>query len=409
MRALAVCLALILASSADADTFRRRRKNVVVSTLAFSAAMTGNCEGTNITGVKGTAISVNRATSAYCTKTDGTLTSIATNLPRVNGNGLLIEPSATNLALRSQELGTTWTAAEVTVTANAQTAPDGTATAETLTESANTAEHQIYQAITVTNGATYTSSIIAKAGTRTYIRLADASASHTAIFNLSTCAVQAVAGTGTAAAVESLVSSWCRVSMTFAAGTADNFHIVNMCDSSSSCASYAGNGTGTVHLWGGQLEAGTYASSYIVTTSASATRSRDNVTVVTPAAINDVEGCMSFSFKRLDTTGFFRILDSSPFATYGNADATQFIFQDTGGAHPTANVSTVVGTNTSGRISWGPGNTETITIGSTSNSSTKNTPIFSSPIYLGSDDGAAQWLKGYLSNLKMGTSSDGCR
>jgi hypothetical protein len=65
--------------------------------------------------------------------------------------GILLEPAATNLALRSQEFDNpAWTTQASSVTANAAVAPDGTTTADSLVEDTSGTTHTIRQNITIT-------------------------------------------------------------------------------------------------------------------------------------------------------------------------------------------------------------------------------------------------------------------
>jgi hypothetical protein len=75
-------------------------------------------------------------------------------------------------------------------------------------------------------------------------------------------------------------------------------------------ASYTGDGTSGIYIWGAQLEAGAFPTSYIPTTSAAATRAADSA-VVTPISsfYNQSEGTL-FGEARLarQASGFTPIL-----------------------------------------------------------------------------------------------------
>ena len=194
------------------------------------------------------------------------------NIPRLDySNGtcpsILVEPQRTNLLTYSSSFDNAdWTAQTTIVSANATTAPDGTTTADTLTPSGSSAyDNRVYQTHTVTNGAVYTLSVWAKS-----------SASNAKL----TLGLQNHGGQ-----VFSITDQWKRYSVAVTAlNTGGNFNI------------YAGdvtpttgvvNSSNVVTIWGAQLEAGSYATSYIPTTSASVTRNAD---VISKTGISSLIG-----------------------------------------------------------------------------------------------------------------------
>jgi hypothetical protein len=173
------------------------------------------------------------------------------NVPRLtyqNGGGgcpsLLLEKQSTNLILWSEQFDNTsaWTTAGSTVTANNTTSPDGTQNADLLTFNV-TAYPSIYQAVTTTNGATYTASIYAKKGNQNFLGLeirGSSSATDT-VFNLNTGVI--VSGTGT---IESVGNGWYRCSITKAANSTSTLLIIGRGDTAVS--------GDTLYLWGAQFE-----------------------------------------------------------------------------------------------------------------------------------------------------------
>ena len=100
-------------------------------------------------GAKPSDLTVVRASVAYGTNADGSLTSFGVNVPRITALGLLIEAARTNSALHSQTLhNASWTKTSLTVTADTAVAPDGTSTADTLT--ATGANGTLKQGVTTT-------------------------------------------------------------------------------------------------------------------------------------------------------------------------------------------------------------------------------------------------------------------
>ena len=217
-------------------------------------------------------MSVTRATTATRVNSQGLVEIVANNIPRLDySNGtcpsLLVEPQRTNLATYSSSFdNAVWTAQTISVTANATTAPDGTLTADTITPSGSVAfDNRVYETQSVTSGAVYTLSVWAKS-----------SASNAKL----TLALWNHGGQ-----VFNITDQWERYSIAVTAlSTEGNFNI------------YAGdvtpttgavNSSNVVTIWGAQLELGSYATSYIPTTSASVTRNAD---VISKTGISSLIG-----------------------------------------------------------------------------------------------------------------------
>ena len=156
-----------------------------------------------------------------------------------------------------------WTKAQTTVTANATTAPDGTTTADKLLETAVTNVHGVYATFTYVSGATYTASVYAKAAERSWIYLgADTSAAESVFFDLSTGSV-GNQGTGYVGSIQSVGDGWyrCTVVITQATALPPNYFVVGVATANNT-ASYAGNATSGVFIWGADLRTGSSAGTY---------------------------------------------------------------------------------------------------------------------------------------------------
>ncbi len=210
-----------------------------------------------------------------------TTTSAAYYGPRFDYNpatlvarGLLIEEARTNICLRSEDFTTTWSVSNATITANSIVSPDGVATADTWT-SGGTSYPSVFQTITVTNGIAYTASFFAKAGTSSSIQAelrGAAGGTPDGTFDLST-GVATVAPGATGSPVVSMVSvgnGWYRCTVTKTSTSTSFIFIIGQ------FTSVIGN---TVYLYGAQLEAGSFATSYIPTAASAVARSADSATM----------------------------------------------------------------------------------------------------------------------------------
>jgi hypothetical protein len=191
---------------------------------------------------------------------------------------LLLEPQATNLFERSEEINNAyWSKLASSVSADATVAPDGTTTADKIVEDAANAAHSVRRSISFTSGTTYTLSVFAKAAERTTCRLRMASAGFAAeggvSVNLATGTLSSTSANFTSRIV-ALANGWYRVSLT---GTA-NATAAGLVQFQLQTANYAGDGTSGLFYWGAQIEEGPVATSYIKTVSGTASRTADALT-----------------------------------------------------------------------------------------------------------------------------------
>jgi len=237
-----------------------------------------------------------RATSATYVNASGLIATAASGELRytydpvtLSALGVLIEEQRTNLALASADLSNAsyWLSTGLTtVSANGATSPDGAATADGIVADAtSTLAHRVAaaQAITVSSATVYTLSVYLKPGNKNYALLSYAGAYPYVGYDLVAGAVTGI-GTNTvsASATATLVGGgWCRCTLTVTtSGTslAPQIYAAN--------ASYAGGGaapaawsgdasTVNTWVWGVQLEAGAFPTSYIPTADTAATRNAD--------------------------------------------------------------------------------------------------------------------------------------
>ena len=228
----------------------------------------------------------------------GTLQTATANTPRFDyapitlaTKGILIEESRTNLIQRSTEMDNAdWGKTNVTVTANATTAPDGTMTAEYVAATGVSNSYIVsFPRPTFSAGNTVTWSIFAKAGTSSIVALEcrDNSTYIGTTFNLSTLAI--TLGSGVTASMTSVGNGWYRLvaTRTFTQSSASAFIGTFYIDA------YGTGGAGQgVYLWGAQAEIGSFATSYIPTTTAAVTRNTDALTIPSTSWFNASQGNM---------------------------------------------------------------------------------------------------------------------
>lgn len=251
-----------------------------------------------LTARKGPTPTFTRASSGTFVGSNGLIQSAAINAPRFDHDpltlackGLLIEEQRINVCLQSENLGTTWTQNYVSASLNVAVAPDGNTTADKIVENTASAIHGVDQQTTFT-AVPYTLSFYAKKDGRTWIRAFFSGLAST-WFNIDSGTVGTVASGFTASIVDA-GNGWyrCSISGTAAAGTLSSG--VRMA-TGDGINTYLGDGVSGVFLWGAQLEAGAFPTSYIPTTTGSVTRSAD-VCSITGSAFtsfyNPLEGSL---------------------------------------------------------------------------------------------------------------------
>jgi hypothetical protein len=207
------------------------------------------------------------------------------NVPRLtyqNGGGgcpsLLLEKQSTNLMLYSEQFdNAVYTKRNSTISANATTSPDGTTNADKIQEDTSNARHDIYQNFTCTNGVTYTQTIFAKQGERRYCFMSFGTALINAgdsYFDLQDGVVVS-SPSGLTSTIENMGNGWfrCRITAT-CSGDGTGYYVNGPAITSSNYIYQGVSGYG-IYVWGCQIEASSYATSLINTTSASATRVAD--------------------------------------------------------------------------------------------------------------------------------------
>ena len=252
-------------------------------------------------------VSFARASTGSYVGSDGLVKTAAANVPRFDHNpttgeslGLLVEEQRTNLLQWSENAIQWLTPSNVTLTVNQATTPGGFSTANQYIETTTNGLHcQDSYPFSFTTGTTYTYSIFAKSIGGRNFEIGYPSTIFTtrfARFVLSgNGSVQGV-DAGIAAGIQAYANGWyrCWASNTCAAGASSR--LTNFILNDVYSRSYAGDVTKGLLVWGAQLEAGAFPTSYIPTTTAAVTRAAD---------VAQITGTNFSSWYRQDEGAFY--------------------------------------------------------------------------------------------------------
>jgi hypothetical protein len=247
-----------------------------------------------LTARKGPTPVFTRASTATFVGSNGLIQSAAINIPRFDHNptspfacrGLLIEESRTNLLSRSEDFASsTWIKSNSSISGTLYTAPTGASTANELVEDSLNAAHTCVQnAATATIGTTYTFSVFVKRKPSSNQFLLIGATNLVVASFLSVNLTNGVTSTGIGSpGVPINVSStnypddWYRVQFSVVAtsAAATTLDIRLSRDGTWTNRSYLGDGVQSSLIWGAQVEAGSFATSYIPTVASSVVRSAD--------------------------------------------------------------------------------------------------------------------------------------
>jgi hypothetical protein len=226
-------------------------------------------------------ITFTRASTGTYVGSNGLLQSAVTNEARFDHNpttgeslGLLVEEARTNLVLQSETFGTTWGPFRASIVTNSTASPDGAATADTIVEDTTvTSSHGTSQTRNLT-AAVYTFTIFLKAAGRNWVNINPSdSADHRTWFDFSNGAVGTNA-TGNTSSITAYPNGWYRCTITRTMDRVSCAFQISL-TTGDNVAAYSGDGTSGAYIWGAQIEAGAFPTSYIPTTSATATRAAD--------------------------------------------------------------------------------------------------------------------------------------
>jgi hypothetical protein len=262
---------------------------------AFGAQYTG--DGTSGVFLWGAQLEQRSAATAYTPTTTQPITNYipvlmtaASGVPRfehdpVTGEslGLEIEEQRTNLQIYSQEFSnaTGWpnSGQFSSVEVNLSIAPDGTITADKVIPNSGVTGYGVFSNSFTWAASAYTASVYLKAAGQTSAQILFSSPVSASFvnFDLSTGVLGTVSA-GASASIVSVGNGWYRCSVTITASASSGGWLVAPCSSPTSArgSGVTGNGFSGIYIWGAQLEAGAFPTSYIPTTTAQVTRAADS-------------------------------------------------------------------------------------------------------------------------------------
>ena len=233
-----------------------------------------------------------RASDATRVGPDGAIAVVGSNIPRIDYTGggcgkLLLEPQRTNIVTYSEQFNdAAWVKTNATVTANASPSPDGYQNADLFVPaSGSTGRVDQVTSTASANNTTYTGSIYFKKPTlaidNVTFYVSDTSTavgSHrfgitVNLTNFTGAAFTFGNGVITSVSVVAVGNDWYRAIFTgsVTSGATGNWAFAARVLTTNATI----NGTNGLLIWGAQLEAGAYPTSYIPTTAAAVTRLAD--------------------------------------------------------------------------------------------------------------------------------------
>ena len=267
-----------------------------------------------------------RASEATRVNKDGLIETVGSNVPRIDYPmidgvvsgcpSLLLEPQSTNLITYSEAFDNAyWIKTRSSITSNSVTAPNGTLTADKLVDNTVDDAHRFIGTGFSTTSVNYTASIFVKKDEikYAYLRVNDSGGTYiSGTFDLQDGIVTQEENGDLS--IENFGNGWYRIIGT-AISNANGLSYLELRTSKTPIYSnYIGNGSDGLYIWGAQLEQGSYATSYIPTSGANATRNAETASKSGLSSyINSSEGVLYFegSFLSNSDTSLIELNDNS--------------------------------------------------------------------------------------------------
>jgi hypothetical protein len=258
-----------------------------------------------------------RSGNATRVNSEGLIELVTTNVPRLNYPlidgvvsgcpSLLLELQRINLITYSESFDNAyWSKFQASISVNEEVSPDGTLNADKLIPTNVNNNHPVSSVFINGSSDNYSASCYFKKGEYNYgfIRLITDSAAkrYGVLINLTNGVVENEYTTGnpsnTSYKVDELTNGWYRLSIT-ALNTSGTVQFTTSASNVSNptvagnLPLFLGDGTSGIYIWGAQLEAGSYATSYIPTQGTIGTRSAETCNNAGDVnTFNDSEGVL---------------------------------------------------------------------------------------------------------------------
>ena len=257
-----------------------------------------------------------RGSEATFVNAQGLIQSTASNdAPRLDystgSEAFLLEPQSTNLITYSEDFSqSVWAKGRVSITPNTLKSPDGSINASTLSVTSATGGEE-YLRVQSNDANEATCSFYVKKGNWRYIRIRSVNAS---IFDFDT-ETFTFTGTNEIVSFDKLQNGWYRLK---ASSPTRIYCSIGFATSATTPSGGSGVNGSNMYIWGAQLEQQSYATSYIPTSGASATRNQELCKDATPV-INSEEGTLYFEGSVLEEGSLGRYITISDGVVNSNA------------------------------------------------------------------------------------------
>jgi hypothetical protein len=193
--------------------------------------------------------------------------------------GLLIEESRTNLTLQSENHpSASWNKTGITVASASNTAPNGDVNSSLASEDSSTGLHRLFQATAYVSGTSYSISCFLKYAGRQFVAITHpaVAANGTAIFDIQNGTIT-LSQAGITSSITAYPNGWYRCVVNGVSSTTGSVsHIIQGSTTGGILTgSYSGLNGPAFYIYGSQVEAGSFPTSYIPTVASSVVRSAD--------------------------------------------------------------------------------------------------------------------------------------